>query len=137
MKRLWRTLPRAVRWLLVTTLILILAAGGVYAYKALTAEVTLTVEECLSFVGDSTFTVSLYPLESETVEITVANASSFDLDVDLLSTIIPDPGAKGLTVTIPKTITVPATGQEVVSVVIEAGKSAEPIAYAITIDFER
>lgn len=130
-------LPKAIRWLLGTIVLLMLITGGVYAYLALTATGEVTVEECLSFVGPNTFTVSLYPQESETVEITVANASSLDIDVDLISKVSPKGDKKGLTVAIPDVITVPATGQKVVFIDIEASKSAEPIIYEISIQFER
>lgn len=110
---------------------------GVSAYVALTATGEVTVEECLSFVGDSTFSVSLYPQESETVQLTIANASSLDMDVDLLSTVTPDPGAKGMTINVPNKVTVPATGQVTVDIVITAGKSAEPTTYTVSIEISR
>ena len=109
-----------IRWLLVTLLILLGVGGAVWAYTALTSTGEITVEECLSFVGPSTFSVSLYPQESETVQLTVANASSQAIGVDLLSTVTPDPGAKGLTVGIPNKITAPAIGQVVVVAAITA-----------------
>lgn len=137
MKRLWRTLPHAVRWLLVTLLILAMTVGGVVAYYALTGTGDITVEEALSFVGPTSFSVTLYPQESDTAQLTVANASSLDMDVDLLSTIDPDPGAKGMTVDIPNSITVPATGQVVVDITITAGKNAEPGTYIVSIIFDR
>jgi len=137
MRRLWRALPHFVRWLLVTALILVVVGGGVWAYTALTASIEVTVEECLSFVGSSTFSVSLYPQESETVSLTIANASSVDMDIDLVSNITPDPRAKGLTVDIPNKITVPASGQVVVDIVMTAGKSVEPGAYSITMEIVR
>lgn len=137
MKRLWRTLPHFVRWLLVTLLILMVVGGGVWAYVALTATGEITVEEALSFVGPSTFSVTLYPGESDIVQLTVANASSADIDVDLLSTITPDPGPKGLTVDIPNKITAPGNGQVTLDIGISAGKSAVPDTYSVTIEFAR
>jgi len=137
LKKLWRTLPHFVRWLLVTLLILAVIGGGVYAYTALTAEGDITVEENLSFVGPSTFSVSLYPQESETAQLTVANASSVAMDIDLLSTVMPDPGAKGLTVDLPSKVTAPGNGQVVIDIKITAGKSAEPQVYTVTIEIAR
>ena len=137
MKRLWRTLPHFVRWLLVTILVLVVVGGGVYAYTALTGTGDITVEENLSFVGDSSFSVTLYPQETDTAQLIVANASSLDMDVDLLSTIDPDPGAKGMTVDIPAKIVAPAEGQITVDIVITAGKSAEPGSYTVSIIFDR
>ena len=137
MKKKWKLLSPIARWCLVTLLILILVGGSVAAYVALTATGDITVEECLSFVGPSTFSVTLYPGESETVQLTVANASSADMSLDLLSTITPDPGLKGLTVNIPNKITVPAIGQVTLDIDIIAGKSAVPGTYNVTIEFDR
>jgi len=137
MKKKWKLLSPIARWCLVTLLILILVGGSVAAYVALTATVDITVEECLSFVGPSTFSVSLYPQGSETVQLTIANASPDSMDVDLLSTVTPDPGPKGMTVDIPSKITVPATGQTTIDITISAGKSAEPGSYTVTIEIVR
>ncbi len=137
MKKLWRTLPHFVRWSLVTLLILAVIGGGVYAYVALTATGDITVEESLSFVGSSTFSVSLYPQESEVAQITVANASSIDMDIDLASTVIPDPGPQGLTVDLPNNVSVPGSGQVVIDITITAGKSAEPQVYSVEIEIVR
>ena len=111
--------------------------GAIYAYRALTSTGQVEVQEALSFVGASTFDVSLFPQESQTAQLTIANASSVAMDVDLTSEVVPDPGAKGLTVTIPNKITVPATGQTVVNISITAGKSAEPQVYSVSIFFDR
>jgi len=59
------------------------------------------------------------------------------MDVDLVSAVTPDPGPKGLTITIPNKITVPAGGQTVVNIDITAGKSAEPQSYNVSIFFDR
>lgn len=137
MKKLWRSLPFVARWMLVTIFLLVLTAGGAYAYVALTATGEVTVEECLSFVGPNTFSVSLYPQESITAQVTIANASQGAIDIDLASTVVPDPGTKGLTIDIPAKITVPAIGQVAVSIIVTAGKSAEPGVYNISILFDR
>lgn len=134
MKR-WKLLPPITRWLLVTLLILAMTAGSVLAYKALTAEIEVTVEECLDFVGPSSFQILLYPGETETVQITISNISSVSLEVDLVSTITG--GAGGLTVDIPKKITIAGKGETTVNINMLAGKSAVPGTYLITIDFER
>ena len=137
MRKIWKRLPSALRWTLVTLLILMFTGGAVYAYVALTATDDITVEECLSFVGDSTFSVTLYPQESQAEQITVANASTLDMDVDLISTVDPDPGPKGMTVDIPSKITVPGSGQEVIDIIITAGKNAEPGSYTVSIEIIR
>lgn len=136
MKR-FKMLPFFVRWLLITFLILGIVAGGVYAYIALTGQGQITVKEPLSFVGSNTFAVDLFPLETKTAQLTIANASSSNLSVDLDYTISPDPTGKGLTVSIPNKITAPATGQVIVNIQISASKSAVPGTYTVTITFDR
>lgn len=130
-------MSKIIRWLLVTILLLLMIGGGVLAYYALTGTGEVTVEEALSFVGPSSFSVSLYPQESAVESLIVANASSLNMDVDLLSTVTPDPGPKGLTIDIPKKITVPAIGQATVNITITAGKNAEPNTYTVSIIFDR
>jgi len=108
---------------------------GVWAYMALTGTGTVTVGECLSWVGSNTFEVSLYPQGSETVTLTLANASPDNIEVDLISSIMPD--LKGITIDIPKKLTVPAGGQLSFDVVVKASKSAEPNIYDILIEVSR
>ena len=134
MKR-WKLLPPIIRWGLVTLLILMMTVGVVLAYKALTAEVEVTLEECLSFVGDSSFQVLLYPGETETVQVIISNQSSVPIEVDLDSTITGGDG--GLTVDIPKKITVASKDETIININILASQSAVPGTYLITIDFER
>ncbi len=137
MRRMWKKAPGLVRWLLVTLVILAVVGVGAWAYTALTGTGEVTVVEPLSFVGPSSFTVSLYPQETETATLTVANASSVALDVDLVSVVTPDPGPKGMTIDIPNSITVAAEGQIVVNIDISPGKSAEPGVYNVSIEFAR
>lgn len=136
MKNIWHRLPTAARWFLVTFVFMVIAAAGAYAYIALTAVGEITIEEPLSFVSGSTFEVELYPQESISHDITVANASSLDLVVDLISTISPDPGG-GLTVNVPNKLTIPATGEATASILIVAGKSAPAGVFSIEIGFDR
>ena len=136
MKKIWRKLPSLVRWALVTIMILALTGGAVYAYVALTATGDVTVEECLSWVGDNTFSVTLYPQESQIEALTLANASSQDMEVDFLSTIIPDPGS-GMTIDIPNKVTVPGDGQVSFDITISAGKSVAPNSYSVSIEVVR
>lgn len=126
-----------IRWVLVTILILAIIGGGVYAYVALTATGDVTVVEALSWVGSNTFSVNLYPQESVIESLTLANASSVDLTVDFISVVTPDPGPKGLTVSVPNNLNVPATGQASFDITITAGKSAEPQAYTVEIQVDR
>ena len=137
MKNWWRKLSPLIRWVLITLLIMILTTGGVYAYVALTATGEVTIEETLSFVGPNTFSVQLYPQQSISANITIANASPMSLDVDLISLVNPDPGTKGLIITIPSKITVPASGQAVVTIDISASKSVVPGIYNISIQIAR
>jgi len=110
-----------------------MTAGSVLAYKALTADNDVTIPECLDFVGANSFEVVLYPGETETVQVTISNQSSVALEVDLVSTVT----GVGLTVNIPKKITVAGKDETTVNINILAGKSAIPGTCLITIDFER
>lgn len=116
---------------------IILLCGGVYAYTALTSTGTVTVKEPLSFVGSSTFTIDIWPQQTLSAQITVANASPTDLSVSLSSVIVPDPGQKGLTVTIPNSVSVPGNGQVPIDIQVVASKSASPGAYTITMTIDR
>ena len=131
----WKLLPPVTRWLLVTLLLLVVIPGSVLAYRALTAEIEVTIPECLDFVGPSSFQVVLYPGETETVQITISNISSVSLEVDLISTVTG--GTGGLTADIPKKITVAGKDETTVSINMLASKGAAPGNYLITIDFER
>lgn len=137
MKGLWKGLSPVIRWLLTTLLLLLIVSGVAYAYVALTGTGEVTVEECLSWVGPSTFSVSLYPQESQVESLTLANASGVDMDIDITSVVTPDPGTKGLVIDVPKTLTVPAVGQIAFDITITAGKNAEPDTYTVTIDIVR
>lgn len=132
-----KKLSGIVRWLLATIVILVIVAGSAYAYVALTGTGQVTVIECLSWVGANTFDVDLYPQESTTINLILANESSLAIDVDVVSTVTPDPGAKGMTIDVPNGVTVPASGQAPFDVTITAGKSAEPITYTVTFEIVR
>jgi len=133
----WKGLSSVVRWLLVTITIMALVGGSVLAYTALTGKGYVEVKENLTWVGDSEFTVDLFPQESVVATLAIANASSVAMEVDIVTTIDPDPGAKGMTIDIPNKITIPATGQQAFDVTITAGKSAEPTTYTITFEIAR
>ena len=130
-------MKRFAKSLAIALIALLITLGAVWAYTALTSTGDVTVEENLSWVGSNTFSVSLYPQESDTVSLTLANASVIDMDVDLTSTVTPDPGAKGLTISLPNKLTVPGRGQIAFDVDIVAGKNAEPQAYTVEILIER
>ena len=130
-------MKRLVKVLASVLLVSALLYGSVLAYIALTGTGHVTVQEPLSFVGSSSFSVSLYPQQSVSAQLTVANASPVAMDVDLISSVTPEPGAKGLTIGIPNKITVPGNGQTIVTITITAGKSAEPNVYTVSIAFDR
>ena len=130
-------MKRFAKSLAIALIALLITLGAVWAYTALTSTGDVTVEENLSWVGSNTFSVSLYPQESDTVSLTLANASVIDMDVDLTSTVTPDTGAKGLTISLPNKLTVPGSGQIAFDVDIVAGKNAEPQAYTVEILIER
>lgn len=86
-------------------------------------------------MGTNTFEVHLYPQESETVTLTIKNVSSLPIDIELVDKVTPK--IKGLNITIPDVVTVPADGQIDVDILVEAGKDCEPGSCDITIDVER
>ena len=133
----WKGLPSVARWLLVTITLMAVTGGSVLAYRALEGQGEVTVIENLSWVGENTFAVNVYPQESVMETLTLANASSVEMEVDIVSTIDPDPGAKGMDIDIPAKVTIPAIGQQSFDVTITAGKSAEPITYTVTFYIER
>ncbi len=128
-------LAKGIRWLLVTIAIVAVAVGGVLAYQALTGTGTVTVKENLSWVGSNTFTVNLYPQESVIETLTLANASSIAMEVDVTSEVLPAPD--GITVTIPKKLTVPGSGELPFNIEIATSKSAVPATYTITFGIVR
>lgn len=136
-KKVWKGLPSITRWLLVTFIAMLIMSGAAYAYVALTGTGQVTVVENLSWVGENTFAVNLYPQESVTKSLTIANASSSAMIADIVSTVTPDPGSKGMSIDMPKTVTVPANGQVPFNITITVGKSAEPITYTITFEIQR
>jgi len=111
--------------------------GSVLAYRALEGQGEVTVIENLSWVGENTFAVNVYPQESVMETLTLANASTVEMDVDIVSSIDPDPGAKGMSIDVPSGVTVPANGSASFDITITAGKSAEPIVYTVTFNIER
>jgi len=135
LKKLWRTLPHFVRWLLVTVVVIAVAGGGVLAYNALFGQITGTIEEPLGWVGDSSYDFgTIYPTETVLCPLTVGNQAPNPIEFDVLYTISPvDLGAE-ITVTIPNKLTAPATGQIAFDIEITTSKSAPPIA-ELTIDY--
>lgn len=128
-------MKRPLKSIMAVLLVSLVLGAGVLAYTALTATVTIEVEEPLSFVGANTFSVTMYPQGTATRTITIANASPIALEIDLVETIVPP--LRGITVTYPKKIVIPAAGQGAVIVSIAASKSAEPGSYVITIQVTR
>ena len=128
---------RIVRYILSIIGTIAVVSGIVYAYVALTGTGQVTVIENLSWVGENTFDVSLMPQESVTESLTIANASSIDMEIDVTYAIDPDPGSKGMSITIPNKITVPGSGNTSFNVSIVAGKGAEPITYTVTFEVAR
>lgn len=136
MKRIWRGLPGVLRWLLVTLLIMAIVGGGSSAFVALTSSSEVAVIECLSWVGESTFSMTLYPQEEDTKTLTLANASSLDMTADILTSVTPDPVGK-LTVSVPPNLTVPANSEQAFDVTVSANKKVVPNTYTITLQIDR
>ena len=110
LKKRWHSIPVA---LVSALLVLVLAAGGVFAYNFLSGSVKVEVEEAITVsyqwsggdwtVWDGTeLTITdAYPGESVVIGIKVANASSADLTINMVATVTaaPDGGWDKITVT--------------------------------------
>ena len=128
MKRTWRRLPSAVRWLLVTIAIVAVTGSAAWAYSALTGQITGTIEEPLTWVGDSSHDFgTIYPTETVRCPLTVSNAAPNDIEFDVLYTILPVDLDAEVTVGIPRKLTAPAGSQVAFEVTITASKSAPPV----------
>lgn len=113
----------------------IILAGGAYAYLALTAHVDVETKEALTWVSEHEFNLSMYPGESETLNLVINNASSSNLDVALKSKVTPK--LKGLTVVAPDSIVAVSGADTAFDVVVEASPSVEIGNVAIDIEFDR
>lgn len=119
---------------LISALIITLVTGiGVWAYTALTGEIQLEVQENLSFVGESEFSLEGYPGQTLYQEIT---ASPDDMDIDVGYVVMPDPGSD-LRVDTPKNVTVPGEGEATFEITIVISKSAAPMFYEINYEIIR
>jgi len=128
--------PR-LRNVLISALIITLVTGiGVWAYTALVGTIELGVEENLSFVGDSEFQLEGYPGQTLYQEITVANASPDDMNIDVGYLVMPDPSSD-LRVDTPKNVTVPGEGEKTFEITITINKSATPMFYEINYEIIR
>ena len=110
LKKRWHSIPVA---LVSALLILVLAAGGVFAYNFLGGSVKVEVEEAITvsyqwsggdwIVWDGTelTTTDAYPGESVVIGVKVANASSAALTINMVATVTaaPDGGWDKITVT--------------------------------------
>jgi len=122
---------------LISALIITLVTGlGVWAYTALVGTIELGVEENLSFVGDSEFQLEGYPGQILYQEITIANASPDDMDIDVGYVVMPDPGSD-LKVNTPKNVTVPGDSEATFEITITISKSAAPMFYEINYEIIR
>lgn len=130
-----RLFAHSARWTLVTLVVMVMAAGATWAYLALTATVEVEVPEALSWDGEHEFHVTLYPGESQTFKLLVANASSANLTVTLKVTV--EPKLKGLTVTVPDSLVAIGGATTRVDAILDVAPDAEPGVCAVTIDFDR
>lgn len=122
--------------IVVALIILLVSAVGVWAYTALTGTVQLEVQENLSFVGESQFELESYPGQTLYQEVTVANASPDDMDIDVGYLVMPGPGSD-LSVNTPKNVTVPGDGEATFEITITISKSAAPMFYEINYEIIR
>jgi len=102
----------------------------VFAYTALTGIIQLEVRENLSFVGESEFGLEGYPGQTLYQEVTIANASPDDMNIDMGYVVMPEPGTD-LNVNTPKNVTVPGDGEATFEVTIIISNSAAPAFYEI------
>lgn len=114
---------------------ILLIGGSVAAYLALTATVDVSVDESLSWVTPNTYSVNLFPGESQTLNLIIHNESSADLTVTLKDKVTPK--IKGLEITLPDTLNALAVANTAFDVVIVATAGVEPGTTQLTIDFER
>lgn len=120
---------------LVSLAILLVVAGTAYAaYLFLTTSGTLDVSEAIAITPPA-FTLTAMPGETVSQQFTVSNAASAPLTVSLAETVVPSP--TDVTITLPRNITVPATGSVVVDMVIEVATDAAPGTYTISINWSR
>lgn len=129
---------KLVRSVLIALLAFVLLVGGVVAYRALTGNVSVQVQEPLSFVGSNSIDIGgMYPTESRQETFTVANAAPNDIEIDLSYVIIPDPTGKGFSVAVPNKTIVLGAGQVSFDVSVTATKSAVPGNYMIEFYIDR
>ena len=127
-KEVKRRLKNALISALMITLV---TAVGVWAYTALTGIIQLEVRENLSFVGDSEFQLEGYPGQTLYQEVTIANASPDDMNIDVGYVVMPQPPGNDLNVNTPKNVTVPGEGEATFEVTITISNSAAPAFYEI------
>lgn len=129
-------MKKLLRWLIVTIVMCVIAAGAVYAYTALTAKVDTTLKEPLSWVGENSFTDNMYPKQTITHTVTIHNAcadQSYDLDLTIEVT----PINKGVTATCLNKVTVPANGDVAFDIAVTATQSVEPGVYHTEVTVDR
>lgn len=117
-------------------IITLVVAAWVGAYTALTGILQLEVQENLSFVGGSEFQLEGYPGQTLYQEVTVANASPDDMDIDVGYLVSPDPGSD-LNIQTPNKVTVPGGGEVTFEITIITSKSAAPMFYEINYQIMR
>ena len=130
-------MKRRLKNALLSALIITIVVGtGVLAYVALTGILQLEVQENLSFVGESEFTLEGYPGQTLYQELTVANASPDDMDISVGYVVMPAPGGD-LNVQTPNKVTVPGDGDVSFEITIIISKSAAPCFYDINYEIIR
>ncbi len=130
-------MKKGLRNALLSAVIIVLVSGaGVWAYIALTGTIGFEVKENLSFVGSSDFVLDGYPGQSIDQRITIANASPDEMEIDVGYTVSPDPSG-GISVNVPKKITVPGAGELDIIITIIISKSASPTSYDIAYEIIR
>ena len=126
--------------ILALVVILMVPLAIAMAYTIVTIIGTYQVTEPVT-VSPSSWTVGapgnlFYAGETSTKNVTLSNAASVPIEVDLAETIT-GPTPDKLTVTFTKKLIVPATGTLIATVIIQASKSITPGEYIVSISVVR
>lgn len=118
--------------LFVILLVLLIPATVLAAYLIVTITGEVTVEEVIT-VSPETFTMSLYPGESNNQQISLTNASGVDITVTLTTDVTP----VGLTVTVPATVLVAKNKTETFDIMVDAPLDIAPGTFTISVGVSR
>ncbi len=127
-------------FLAVLVMVLAIPVIAFAAYAIMTIVGTYNVTEPIT-ISPSSWTVGtpgvpFHAGETSIKDVTVTNAASVPIEIDLVETVT-GPSPAEFTVTFTKKVTVPATGSIVVAVTAKASNSTAPGAYTVSIGTTR